>query len=147
MGSVWSLSVVAVVVTVVLGAALFASAADSQDVAASGASGLAVLWTSGDPEVAHRMCFMYTHAAKKAGWFDDVLLIVWGPSAQLLAADKDLQAKLQAMMGDGVQVQACIACADSYGVSDRLRGLGIEVKGMGKPLTDLLHSDWKVLTF
>ena len=51
------------------------------------------------------------------------------------------------MTQDGVQVRACMACADSYGVSERLRGLGIEVKGMGRPLTDMLQQGWKVLTF
>jgi len=112
-----------------------------------GRSRLAVLWTSGDPEVAHKVCFMYTHNAKKQRWFDEVLLIVWGPSSRLLVADKELQAAVKAMMADGVQVQACVACANTYGVSDRLRELGIEVKGMGPPLTDLLKSDWKVLTF
>lgn len=108
---------------------------------------LAVLWTSGDPEVAHRVCLMYSHAARRQKWFDQVLLVVWGPSARLLAADKDLQAKIKSMMEDGVQVQACVVCADSYGVSARLSELGIEVKGMGSPLTDMLKQDWKVLTF
>ena len=51
------------------------------------------------------------------------------------------------MMADGVTVQACIACADSYGVTGQLRGMGIEVKGMGKPLSDLVQSGWNVLTF
>jgi len=110
-------------------------------------SRLAVVWSSGDPEVAHRVCFMYCHNAKKQQWFDRVVIIVWGPSARLLAGDKDLQAEVKSMMQDGVQVQACVACADSYGVSERLRGLGIEVKGMGRPLTDLLKQGWKVLTF
>jgi len=110
-------------------------------------SRLAVVWSSGDPEVAYRVCFMYTHNAKKQGWFDEVLLVVWGPSSRLLAADKDLQAAVKAMMADGVQVQACVACANSYGVSDRLRDLGIEVRGMGPPLTEMLKSDWRVLTF
>jgi len=108
---------------------------------------LAVLWTSGDPDVAHQACFMYTHNARKAGWFDEVRLIVWGPSAKLLAGDKNLQAEVKAMIADGVKVQACVACANSYGVSDDLRALGIEVKGMGKPLSNLIQSDWKVLTF
>ena len=98
---------------------------------------LAMVWTSGDPEVAHRMALMYSHAAKTAGWYEDVRLIVWGPSSRLLAADKDLQAKVKAMMADGVVVQACLACADSYGVTDNLRELGIEVLYYGKPLTDL----------
>ena len=41
----------------------------------------------------------------------------------------------------------CVVCADMYGVSDSLRQLGIEVKGMGQPLSDYLKTDWKVLTF
>jgi hypothetical protein len=90
---------------------------------------------------------MYTHAARRANWFDEVRLIVWGPSARLLAADKDLQAKVKAMMDDGVIVEACIACADSYGVTQALRDLDIEVKGMGQPLTEMLNSGYKVLTF
>jgi hypothetical protein len=90
---------------------------------------------------------MYTDNAKKQKWFDEVTLIVWGPSARLLAGDKDLQAKVKGMMDDGVKVQACIACADSYGVTEQLRKMGIEVKGMGKPLTDLIQQGWHILTF
>ena len=109
---------------------------------------LVVLWTSGDPDVAHRVCLMYTHAAKTADWFDEVLLIVWGPSQKLLVDDKDLQAKLKAMQEDGIKVQACIACAELFGVTEQLSNLGIEVKPMGLPLTDILKSDdWKLLTF
>ena len=110
-------------------------------------SRLAVLWTSGDPEVAHKVCFMYTHNAKKQKWFDEVVLIIWGPSSRLLAADKDLQAEVKKMQQDGVVVQACQACADLYGVSDIHRKLGIEVKYMGKPLTNMLKSDYKILNF
>jgi hypothetical protein len=118
-----------------------------QSVAAE-AEKLAVLWTSGDPFVAHKVCFMYTHNAKKAGWWNEVQLIVWGPSSKLLAEDKKLQTAVKAMMADGVVIKACKACADSYGVSDDLAALGIEVKYMGQPLTEMLKSDqWQVLTF
>ncbi len=108
---------------------------------------LAVLWTSGDPDVAHRVAFMYTHTAKKVGWFDEVTLIVWGPSQRLLVGDKDLQAKVKAMQEDGIIVEACIACAMSYGIVEDLKALGITVRGMGQPLTDYLKSEWKVITF
>jgi hypothetical protein len=114
---------------------------------AAGRNKLGVLWTSGDPDVAHKVCFMYTHAAKTQKWFDEVMLIIWGPSSRLLAGDRELAAKVKAMMADGVVVQACKACADLYGVSDDLRALDIEVKYMGQPLSDMLKSDWKVLTF
>ena len=108
---------------------------------------LAVVWTSGDSEVAHKMCFMYTQAAKRAQWFDEVVLVVWGPSSRLLAGDKELQASVKKMMAAGVIVQACVACANLYGVADSLREMGIEVKPMGRPLSDMLKADWKVLTF
>lgn len=109
---------------------------------------LAVVWTSGDPDVAHRMALMYSHAAKRAGWFDEVTLVVWGPSQRLLVGDKDLQAKLEAMRKDGVIVRACIACANSYGIADDLRALGLPVEPMGQPLSEMLQSDgWDVLTF
>ena len=108
---------------------------------------LVVLWTSGDADVAHKVCFMYTHNAKKQGWFDEVVLIVWGPSSRLLAGDKELQAKIKAMMADGVVVEACITCADMYGVSSTLVEMGLDVKGMGVPLANYLKEGWKVLTF
>lgn len=108
---------------------------------------LVVLWTSGDPYVAERVAFMYTHAAKKNQWFKEVTLIVWGPSAKLLSENKMLQKKVTKMQEDGVIVKACIVCARSYDVVDELKAMNIEVKGMGKPLTDHLKSDAKVLTF
>jgi hypothetical protein len=47
----------------------------------------------------------------------------------------------------GIVVYACKACADQYGVADKLKELGIDVKYMGEPLTDFLKSDAKVITF
>jgi len=47
----------------------------------------------------------------------------------------------------GVELLACKACADRYGVSKRLEELGINVIYMGEPLTGYLKSDYAVLTF
>ena len=82
---------------VVSGLVLFAQPVTTPKPAGAAESRLAVVWTSGDPEVAHRVCLMYSHAAQTQKWFDHVTLIVWGPSARLLAADKDLQAKVKTM--------------------------------------------------
>ena len=141
-----SLTVAAAMVLASVGVIL-AVADDPAPVPAAKPARLAVLWTSGDADVAHRVCFMYTQNAKRSKWFDEVRLIVWGPSQRILVGDKDLQGRVTAMIRDGVKVQACAACANSYGVAGDLRKLGIEVKGMGRPLSDLLQSDWKVLTF
>jgi hypothetical protein len=109
---------------------------------------LAVVWTSGDADVAHKMVFMYVYNAQKRRWYDETLLIVWGPSARLLAGDKELQARVKEMIGAGVKLQACKACADLYGVSGALSKLGVEVKYMGEPLTHVLQSgEWDTMTF
>lgn len=108
---------------------------------------LYVLWTSGDREVALKMVFMYTFNSKSKGWWDDVCLIVWGPSSKLLAEDQELQEYITKMRVAGVEIVACKACADSYGVSDDLENLGIEVKYMGQPLTQILKQNSKLITF
>jgi len=108
---------------------------------------LAVLWVSGDPDVAEKSCLMYTHAAKRNGWFDEVVLIVWGSSSRLLAENEALQEKVKAMIKDGVILEACISCSNMLGVTEELKALGIDVKGMGVPLTNYLKSGYHVLTY
>ncbi|WP_378955987.1 DsrE family protein [Pelosinus sp. sgz500959] len=107
---------------------------------------LYILWTSGDKEVALSMAFMYTFNSKTRGWWDDVTLIVWGASAKLLATDDEIQGRVSQMIEAGVHVTACVACAQMYGVAEILVNLGIDVKPMGIPLTDLLKSGKKVLS-
>ena len=108
---------------------------------------LVVIWTSDDPYLAERVAFMYTHAAKTAGWFNEVTLIIWGPSAKLAAENMKVQEKLKAMQEDGVVIEACIVCANAYGVTDILKNMDFVVRGMGSPLTGYLKSGAKVLTF
>lgn len=107
---------------------------------------LYVLWKSGDKEVALSMAFMYTFNSKTKGWWDEVTLIVWGPSAKLLATDDEIQGRVYQMIDAGVHVTACIACAQMYGVVEILENLGIDVRPMGIPLTKLLKSGKIVLS-
>lgn len=108
---------------------------------------LVILWTSGDPDVAKKMVFMYTINAKKKEWWQDIKFIVWGPSSKLLSEDQELQDQIKDFIKAGIKVEACKACADQYGVADDLAELGIEVKYMGEPLTDYIKSESKVITF
>ena len=109
---------------------------------------LVVLWTSGDREVALNMAFMYTLNSKRFKWgWKNVTLVVWGPSSKLLAADTELQEYISRMKEAGVKLLACKKCSDIYEVSEDLRRLGIDVKYMGKPLTDYLRDDnYRVIT-
>ena len=121
-----------------------AAVADSSD--ARQQNRLVILWTSGDRDVALKMAFMYAQGAQKNTWWDQITVVVWGPSSKLLSVDTELQATIKRMMKSGIKVQACIVCANLYGVTDKLRQLDIEVKGMGKPLSDMLQSGWTLLS-
>ena len=108
---------------------------------------LVVVWTSGDREVAKNMVFMYTLNAKKRRWFDEVTLVVWGPSDELLLQDHELQSSVKEMIAEGITVEACLRCAENYNAVEPLKQLGIDVKLMGIPLSDYLKEGRKVLTF
>jgi hypothetical protein len=107
---------------------------------------LVIVWTSGDREVALKMVFMYTLNSRKYGWWNDITLVVWGPSAKLLSEDKELQAYIKEIKDAGVDLKACKMCADMYGVSGKLEEMGITVKYMGE-LTDYIKEGRNILTF
>ena len=94
-----------------------------------------------------KVIFPYLVNAKANGWWDEINLIIWGPSAKLAAGDDDIQRQLQDCFDSGITVEACQACTDAYSVSEKLSALGITIKYMGGPFTEYLVSDAKVITF
>ena len=111
------------------------------------ASKLLVVWTSGDKDVAQNMVFMYTINAKKQGWWDSIRFLIWGASSKLLSEDKDLQEGIFKMKELGIELYACKACADIYGIAQQLKDLGITVKYTGEDLTNWVKGGWTTLTF
>ena len=107
---------------------------------------LVIVWSSADRDVALQMVFMYVSASKHLGMWDDITLVVWGPSAKLLAEDEALQIHIKSIIDAGVVVKACKMCSDSYGVSVKLEKLGIIVKYM-QELTDYIKEGRNILTF
>jgi len=96
---------------------------------------LVIVWTSGEKDVFTKMVHIYTLNAKKWNWFEEITLIVWGPSAKLLAGDPELQKMVTGLVDAGVILEACIWCSNQYEVTNDLKALKIDVKGMGVPLT------------
>ncbi len=107
---------------------------------------VSILWLNDNAYVSHAMVMMYATNSKINGWWEEVDIILWGPSAKLVVEDKDIQEKLKMVQQVGVKVLACISCASQFGVVDELRALGIEVEPMGEHLTELLKNNEKLLT-
>lgn len=106
-----------------------------------------VIWSSADVEVAENLVFMYTLNARLNSWWETVRLVIWGPTARLVAENAAMQEHISELLEAGVEVWACKACADKYGASGALEFHGINVLYMGIPLTEMLRQGWKQLTF
>jgi hypothetical protein len=108
---------------------------------------LHLLWTTGEKEVAMKVIFPYLINAKANGWWDEINLIIWGPSARLASGDQEIQRQLQDVQDSGITVEACLACTDAYAVTEKLKNMDITIRYMGAPFTEYLQSNDKVITF
>lgn len=108
---------------------------------------LLIVWSSADIEVAKKMVLLYSSVILPRGYWDEAHLMIWGPSAKLLAENKELQDMLENVRNTGVKLSVCVVCSDDYGVTDKLKVLGVEPTHTGEFLTQALKNDWKVVTF
>ena len=106
---------------------------------------LVVLWSGADKETAKKMVFMYSKNAKIRGWWKDVILVIWGPSAQLVAGDGEIRDSIKELAQAGIVLEACKACSDMYGVSGDLEELGVDVKYIGEQFTAYLKEEYTVI--
>lgn len=107
---------------------------------------LNILWTTTNRDTIKNMIAMYSIGAIRHGWIDNVNVIIWGASAEIAGNDEEIQGLIKDMMQAGVTFQACLACADKYGVAPILERLGMEVKYMGPDLTNILDKNEKLLS-
>ncbi|MFT5661919.1 MAG: hypothetical protein ACI9TV_002567 [Sulfurimonas sp.] len=109
---------------------------------------LLIVWSSGEVEVARKLVLLYGSVMLERKYWDEATIMIWGPSAKLLAQDEQLQEQFKVVQKSGVKFNACVVCTDDYGVSDTLRELGVALIHTGEMLTEALQSDTtKVITF
>ena len=108
---------------------------------------LLIVWSTEEVEVAKKMILLYGSVIIPRGYWDEAHLMIWGPSARILAKEPELQQMLQKVQESGVECSACVVCSDDYGVSEKLESLGVTTEHTGERLTHALQNDWKVITF
>lgn len=108
---------------------------------------LMVVWTTDNRETIMNMILLYTHNAKLKGWFDEVTLLVWGASQQILSEDKEIREKVQEMVDAGVKVVACKKCAENMYIEKHMQECGVEVFYTGELLSDWAKAGKPLMTF
>ena len=108
---------------------------------------LLIVWSTAEIEVAKQMVLLYSSVMLPRGYWDQAHLMIWGPSAKLLAENEELQDLVSKIKKTGVALSCCVVCSDEYDVTEKLASLGIDMIHTGEVLTDALQKDWKVITF
>ena len=110
-------------------------------------SALVIVWSSHDREIALKTALAYTLNSKLNGWMQNVTLIVWGPSVELLATDKEIQNVLSSINQAGITILVDKKCVEEYKLTKEIKALNFEIKSMGKPFSDFIREKRTILTF
>lgn len=107
---------------------------------------LNILWTNADILTSEKMVMMYATNSMISKWWDEVTVIIWGATAQLVAENEDIKTYIKMAQQAGVKFSACKACTDQLGVSAVVAALDIEIIYWGEGLTELLKNGEKLIT-
>ncbi|MFI3251904.1 MAG: DsrE family protein [bacterium] len=107
---------------------------------------LNILWINDNKHTVKYLLGMYTTNSIKNNWWDNITIIIWGGSNELIKNDVEVQELIIEMKSKGVVLEACKVCADNIGTTELLLNLGVDVKFMGAPMTQYIKGDNKFIT-
>jgi hypothetical protein len=103
-------------------------------------SKLLVIIASGDREKA-LTALMYAKNTIKYGWIEDVQVMFFGPSENLLVNDTDVTNSAAELAGLGRPI-ACKFLSDRDGISEMIEDMGIVVDYVGTIIADLIKDGY-----
>ena len=89
----------------------------------------------------------YALNANRNGWVGDIETVLFGPSEKTVVEDPELQQLIQKINEEGLQPIACKAVADSQNLAEDLLKIGINVRYVGKYISDKIKEGYQVLTW
>ena len=101
---------------------------------------LLIIIASGDREKV-LTALMYAKNTIKYGWIEDVRVVFFGPSENLLVGDTDVTASAAELAKVG-QPLACKFLSDRDGISEKIENLGITVDYVGSMISDLIKDGY-----
>lgn len=100
-----------------------------------------ILWTTESADTAMLFVFEYATNSLSYKWWKKVRVILWGGSIRLIKDNNYMQVNIMQMVNQGIEVVASKKCAEDVGATELLKSLEVEVKYMGKELTEIMKDD------
>jgi hypothetical protein len=108
---------------------------------------LCIVWKSDNPIDIHNFIIPYAYNAKVQEWFDDVHVIIWGASQEIVKEAPLIQERIKNLLKNNIHVYACMMCARNVEATAVLQSIGVDVQYTGDLLSEYLKdSDTEVLT-
>lgn len=105
-----------------------------------------IVWKSNNETDANAFLVPYAYNAKTREWFDDVEVLIWGASQELVLENTIIQQRVQNLIKNDVKVKACKMCAEKTGAVELLESIGVEVFYTGVYLTEKLKDkDYEIV--
>ena len=102
---------------------------------------IAILWTSKDRDIFFEAVEPYCEACFTNRNYEDLTLIVWGPSVCLLSKDASIRKQLALLIEKGMNVKASGMLSAKYNCREMLTEIGAEISNVNELLTDLLRDE------
>lgn len=103
-------------------------------------SKLLVIIATGNKEKA-LTALMYTRNAIRQNWMEDVRVIFFGPSEQLMIQDKQVADSVKDI-ADHCTPLACKAISDREDISAEIEDLGVKVEYVGSIISELIKDGY-----
>ncbi len=84
---------------------------------------------------------MYAKNAIKHKWMDEVKVVYFGPSEQLMESDSKVADAAIEVAGMGESF-ACKAISDRDGISEQINGMGVRVEYVGTIISDYIKQGY-----
>lgn len=103
-------------------------------------SKLLVIIATGDKQKA-MTGLMYTRNAIRQNWLEDVKVVFFGPSEQLMIQDKQVAEMVKDIAAHCAPL-ACKAISDREGISAGIEDLGVKVEYVGSIISNLIKDGY-----
>lgn len=100
-----------------------------------------VILANGDPDVL-RSGLEFSYNATSKEWFEDIKIILFGPSEETILNDPDCLERANDIMGLQKDVTACKWVSDNSGVSTQLHETGFKVESVGVLVSSAINDDY-----
>lgn len=107
---------------------------------------LVLTWTSVSEDTFFNMITPYALTSQEEEQFGEVVVLIWGGSAQTIAKVPEIKLELGIFREKGITVKCCSKCAEQYGIVDELEKMNVDIVNMSHVFNDYMKEGAHILT-